>query len=170
MIKKHGLAAITAMLVSASAFAELMQNEPANFNGVVWHDSFESVGNNMTILRDEGVVKYYKRDGDAQKIGRVDAIKVAYRFYKGKFTSGVVQTYGGANSKDLLSALSATYGPPVRPRKRIPQYFWDGEKVFIVLTCEVTSYCVVEISSKELIQLEQAETGNDGSAHKKDDD
>lgn len=170
MIKKHGLAAIAAMLVSASAFAELMQNEPVNFNGVVWHDSFETVGGNMTILRDEGVVKYYRREGDVQKIGRVDAIKVAYRFYKGKFTSGVVQTYGGANSKDLLSALTATYGAPMRPRKRIPQYFWDGEKVFIVLTCEVTSYCVVEISSKELIQLEQAETGNDGSAHKKDDD
>ncbi len=170
MRKKLGLAAIaTAALISASVSAELMKNEPADFNGVTWNDTFDNVGAQMSILRDEGVVKYYKRAGDTLKIGRVDAIKVAYRFYQGKFGSGVVQTYGGANQKDLLAALSEKYGPPIRPRKRIPQYFWDGEKAFIVLTCEVTSYCVVEISSKELIQQEQTETGNDARAQKDKD-
>ena len=168
MRKKFGFVVIAAF-ISASVSAEMMKNEPPDFNGVAWNDSFDKVGGQMFILRDEGVVKYYKRVGDVQKIGHVDAIKVAYRFYKGNFGSGVIQTYGGANQKALLATLSDTYGPPLRPRKRIPQYFWDGEKAFIVLTCEVTSYCVVEISAKEIIQKEQAETGNDGRALKDKD-
>ena len=119
----------------------------------------------MTILREEGKVRYYRRDADQLKIGHVDALKIAYRFYNGQFSTGVVQTYGGANRNALLVALTDTYGPPQQPRKRIPQYFWDGEKSFIVLTCEVTSYCMMEISSKGVIQWEQAETGLDGKPY-----
>lgn len=164
------VALLLASMASGGALADLMQNEPTDFRGVKWDMAFSGVSENMTLVRDEGVVKYYKRGGDTQKIGHVDALKVAYRFYKDQFSSGIVQTYGGANQKAVLATLSDTYGPPIRPRKRIPQYFWDGEKSFIVLTCEVTSYCVVEISSKEVIQREQAETGNDGRAQKRDDD
>ncbi len=154
------------LCLSALASAEIMKDEPAGFRGVGWGESFDKVAAQMSILRDEGEVKYYKRSGDTLKIGQVDALKVAYRFYNGKFSSGVVQTYGGANQKALLVTITDMHGTPVRPRKRIPQYFWDGEKSFIVLTCEVTSYCVVEISSKDVIQLEQTQTGNDGRAPK----
>ena len=85
------------LLVCSVASAELMKNEPADFRGVVWDQPFDKSGEGMTVVRDEGHVKYYKRAGDAQKIGHVDAIKVAYRFYKDQFSSGIVQTYGGAN-------------------------------------------------------------------------
>ena len=120
-------------------------------------------------IRNEGDVVYYRRTGDALKISQVDALKVAYRFYKGKFSAGVIQTYGGQNQKLLLETLKEIHGEPMRPRKRIHQYFWDGEIAYLVLTCEVTSYCVVEYSSKPMVQQEQADTGIAPGAHHKDD-
>lgn len=164
------IGAAVALLSGGGVSAEVMKQEPADFRGVKWNEEFSSVADKMVLVRDEGDVKYYRREGDTLKIGHVDALKVAYRFYKNKFSSGVVQTYGGANQKALVATLSDTYGAPVRPRKRIPQYFWDGEHAFMVLTCEVTSYCVVEISSKDVIQREQADTGLQPTMQKRDDD
>jgi hypothetical protein len=104
-------------------------------------------------------VVYYRRAGDVMKLNQVDALKVAYRFYKNRFSTGVIQTYGGGNQKSLLETLKSIHGEPLRPRKRIHQYFWDGEVAYLVLTCEITSYCVVEYASKPMIQEEQADTG-----------
>lgn len=161
---------LASAVLASTAWADIMKEEPADFRGVKWDEVFSNVSDKMVMVRDEGDVKYYRREGDVLKIGHVDALKVAYRFYKGKFSSGVVQTYGGANQKALLVSLSDTYGTPLRPRKRIPQYFWDGKEAFMVLTCEVTSYCVVEISSKDVIQREQTDTGIAPAVQKRDDD
>lgn len=170
---KHSVALTSLMagvLLSSVAMADSMKEEPAEFRGLKWNAPLSAVEEQMVLVRDEGDVKYYRRTSDTLKIGHVDALKVAYRFYKGNFSSGIVQTYGGANQKSLLTALSDTHGAPVRPRKRIPQYFWDGEQAYMVLTCEVTSYCHVEISSKEVIQREQTDTGVKPTAQKRDDD
>lgn len=139
--------------------ARAMDKEPADFRGVPWGAEFEQYRREMTVLRDEGDVVYYRRAGDALKLNQVDALKVAYRFYKSRFSAGVIQTYGGANQKSLLETLKGIHGEPLRPRKRVHQYFWDGELAYLVLTCEVTSYCVVEYASKQMIQQEQADTG-----------
>jgi hypothetical protein len=162
-------AVLTALFLVGSAYAE-MKDEPADFRGVRWGEPFDIASAQMTILRDEGAVKYYKRRGDTLKFGHVDAVKIAFRYYKDQFSSGVVQTYGGANQKALLATLAGMHGDPLQPRKKFQQYFWDGEKVFIVLTCEINSYCVVEINSKEVIQREQAETGLVTPVQRKDDD
>jgi hypothetical protein len=150
--------AMASMLIHATA-TPAMEKEPADFRGIPWGAEFEQYRNEMTVLRDEGDVVYYRRTGDVLKINQVDALKVAYRFYKNRFSTGVIQTYGGPIQKSLLETLKGTYGEPVRPRKRIPQYFWDGEVAYLVLTCEISSYCVVEFASKPMIQLEQADTG-----------
>ena len=158
------------VLLNAAAQAE-MKDEPADFRGVKWDEPFSVASGQMTVLRDEGDVKYYKRSADTLKLGHVDALKVAYRYYKDQFSSGVVQTYGGANQKALLATLIGMYGEPVRPRKRIPQYFWDGQEAFIILTCEISSYRIVEINSKTVIQREQSDTGLLVTpAQRKDDD
>jgi hypothetical protein len=95
---------------------------------------------------------------------------VAYRFYKGRFSTGVIQTYGGPNQKAVLQALKDLHGDPVRPRKRIQQYFWDGENSYVMLACEVTSYCLIEFVGKAVMIQEQAETGIAPTTQKKDDD
>ena len=150
---------VMASVLIQSTPIQAMDKEPADFRGVPWGAAFEQYRGEMTVLRDEGDVVYYRRAGDPLKLGQVDALKVAYRFYKNRFSTGVIQTYGGSNQKSVLETLKGYHGEPVRPRKRIPQYFWDGEIAYLVLTCEVTSYCVIEYASKPMIQQEQAETG-----------
>jgi hypothetical protein len=150
--------AVALVLIHATATLA-MENEPVDFRGVPWGAEFGQYSKEMTVLRNEGDVVYYRRTGDVMKLNQVDALKVAYRFYKNRFSTGVIQTYGGANQKSLLEALKGMHGEPLRPRKRIHQYFWDGEIAYLVLTCEVTSYCVVEYASKPVIQQEQADTG-----------
>ncbi|MSQ60050.1 MAG: hypothetical protein EXR36_10515 [Betaproteobacteria bacterium] len=164
-----GPAVFMALFVAGSAFAE-MKNEPADFQGVTWDEPFGIAGARMVILRDEGTVKYYKRAGDTLKFGRVDTVKIAYRYYKNHFSSGVIQTFGGANQKAILDSLAGMFGDPVRPRQKFLQYFWDGENAYIVLTCEVNSYCVTEINSKVVIQREQAETGEVAPVQRRDED
>ena len=148
-----------------------MDREPADFRGIPWGADIEQYRSGMTVLRNEGDIVYYKRAGDTLKLSQVDALKVAYRFYKNRFSAGVIQTYGGGNQKSLLETLRGMHGEPLRPRKRIHQYFWDGEVAYLVLTCEVTSYCVVEYASKPMIQEEQADTGvmPGAGSHKRDD-
>jgi hypothetical protein len=160
---------LAALLAVGSSHAE-MKNEPAGFQGVTWDEPFGVASARMILLRDEGSVKYYKRTGDTLQFGRVDTVKIAYRYYKDQFSSGVIQTFGGANQKAILATLAGMYGDPVRPRQKFLQYFWDGEKAYIVLTCEVNSYCVTEINSKAVIQREQAETGEVAPVQRKDDD
>ncbi len=162
--------AIVSMLIHATA-TQAMEKEPADFRGVPWGAEFEQYRSEMTVLRNEGDVVYYRRTGDIMKLNQVDAIKVAYRFYKNRFSTGVIQTYGGGNQKSLLETLKGLHGEPQRPRKRIHQYFWDGEVAYLVLTCEVTSYCVVEYASKPMIQEEQTDTGvMPGAGTRKRDD
>jgi len=150
--------AIASVLIHSTATVA-MENEPADFRGVPWGAEFEQYSKEMTVLRNEGDVVYYRRTGDVLKINQVDALKVAYRFYKNRFSTGVIQTYGGPIQKSLLETLKGMHGEPLRPRKRIPQYFWDGEQAYLVVTCEISSYCVVEFASKPMIQQEQADTG-----------
>jgi hypothetical protein len=163
--------AIASVLIHSTATLA-MENEPADFRGVPWGAEFEQYSKDMTVLRNEGDVVYYRRTGDVMKLNQVDALKVAYRFYKNRFSTGVIQTYGGAIQKALLETLKGMHGDPLRPRKRIHQYFWDGEIAYLVLTCEVTNYCVVEYASKPVVQQEQADTGVIPGAgpRKRDDD
>ncbi|MFN0041541.1 MAG: hypothetical protein ACKVP2_18670 [Burkholderiales bacterium] len=147
-----------------------MEREPEGFRGVQWGADFEQYRDQMTVLRNEGDAVYYRRAGDELKIGRVDALKVAYRFYKGRFSTGVIQTYGGANQKSVLETIKDMHGEPVRPRKRIQQYFWDGEQSYVMLACEVTSYCLIEFVGKAQMMQEQADTGVAPTTQKRDDD
>ncbi len=80
-----------------------MKDEPIGFQGVTWDEPFGVASARMTLLRDEGLVKYYKRTGDTLKFGHVDMVKIAYRYHKDQFSSGVIQTYGGSNQKAILS-------------------------------------------------------------------
>ena len=91
--------------------------------------------------------------------GQAEAIKIGYRYYKDQFSAGVVQTFGSNNKKALLAALHGMHGEPLRPRKHVEQYRWQGNDASIVLTCEANSYCVAEFYSLALSETEAADTG-----------
>lgn len=150
-----------------------MTNEPTNFRGLGWSSALpRDDATGLKLIRREGDVAYYTKPGEKLTLGQADAIKIAYRFYKGKFSAGVVQTYGTDNKKTLIEALHGQHGASTKPYKRIEQYRWEGREVNIVLTCEVTSYCAAEFVSVTTGKLEAADTGSAElpTSIKRDDD
>jgi hypothetical protein len=149
-----------ALLGRAGAAAETtMKNEPKDFRGIEWGAPIEQYASEMILLRRENDVTYYRRKADRLNIGQAEAIKIAYRFYKDRFSAGVVQTFGGSNQKSLIGQLLDSHGEPIHLSQRIQQYMWQGEGAFVILTCEVSSYCAAEFISRQVNTLEQAETG-----------
>jgi len=69
----------------------------------------------------------------------------------------------------LRRRLTGKYGEPEKVSRRQELFSWDGENVQIVLSCSVTSYCAAEFMSKEMIALEELETGRPVQVLKKDD-
>ena len=65
--------AIVSVLVYSTAI-HAMGKEPADFRGVPWGAEFEQYRNEMTVLRNEGDVVYYRRAGDVMKLNQVDAL------------------------------------------------------------------------------------------------
>ena len=100
--------------------------------------------------------------------GGADIQKITYRFYKGRFSGSTVQLFGPSNQKAITEKLFELYGEPEKPNKRVVQYFWTGDQAKIVLTCEVTHYCVIDMASLELLALEEKE--QPAPASKKADD
>ncbi len=160
------------LALAVPANAQNMTNEPAEFRGIAWASSFPESDASLKLVRREGNVAYFTRPGEKLALGQTEAIKIAYRYYKDRFSAGVVQTYGGANKKALIESLHSQHGASTKPYQRIEQYRWEGKDVNIVLTCEVTSYCAAEFVSVAVGRQEATDTGSTEipTAIKRDDD
>ena len=151
------------------AYAETFKNEPVDFRGVVWGAAYDEYADEMNLVRRDADVLVYIREEDQAGSGRDGFMKIAYRFYKDRFSAGIIQTYGKDAKKQLRRRLTGKYGEPEKVSRRQELFAWDGENVQIVLSCSVTSYCAAEFMSKEMIALEELETGRPVQVLKKDD-
>ena len=148
-----------------------MQNEPSDFRGIPWGAALEQHQADLTFIRSDGDVAVYRRKTDSLKIGQADALKVAYRFYKGRFSAGIILTYGAENERILRSVLLGAYGKPEKPFARLEHFVWEGRDARIVLTCEITTYCGAEFISIEISAVELADGGDvPGKPKNRDDD
>jgi hypothetical protein len=172
MIVKYTWAMALAAIgcLSATATAETFKNEPSDFRGVTWGSSLDRIAKDLLLVRTDDEVRVYKRTGESLNIGQGEAFKIAYRFYKNQFSVGVIQTYGAPNSRALRDMLVTKYGEPRRLSKRQELDAWEGDKVMIVLSCSVTSYCAAEFISRDMIALEEKETGAPVQVLERDDD
>jgi hypothetical protein len=162
---------LTAILVASMqlAYAEAFKNEPADFRGVAWGAAYDDYADEMNLVRRDADVLVYIREEDQAGSGRDGYMKIAYRFYKDRFSAGIIQTYGNDTKKQLRRRLTGKHGEPVKVSRRQELFAWDGENVQIVLSCSVTSYCAAEFMSKEMIALEEFETGRPVQVLQKDD-
>ena len=159
------------MMVSMpGAYAEAFKNEPADFRGIEWGSAYAEHADGMNLVRRDADVLVYMREGDEGESDRDGFMKVAYRFYKDRFSAGIIQTYGNDARKQLQRRLTGAHGEPVKVSRRQELYAWDGENVQIVLSCSVTSYCVAEFMSKDMIALEERETGRPVQVLQKDNE
>ena len=72
MRNAHKWSAVFAVLLAVGSARAEMKDEPTGFHGVQWDELFDVAGAQMTLLRDEGTVKYYKRIGGTLKFGHVN--------------------------------------------------------------------------------------------------
>ena len=107
------------MMVSMpGAYAEAFKNEPADFRGIEWGSAYAEHANEMNLVRSDADVLVYMREGDEGESDRDSFMKIAYRFYKDRFSAGIIQTYGNDARKQLQRRLTGTYGEPVKVSRR----------------------------------------------------
>ena len=148
--------------------AAAMNNEPADFRGISWGAPIENHQKDLVPLSTNGDLSYYRRPSDQMSWGGAEVQKISYRFYKGRFIGSTMQLFGASHQKAITEKMFELYGAPERPNKRVPQYFWTGEKAKVVLMCEVTNYCVVDMVSLELTALQEQDMPS--AARRKNDD
>ena len=124
----------------------------------------------LDLVRQDNDVLVYMRPSERKVSERDNYRKIAYRFYKDKFSAGIIQTYGNEAKSKLRKSLVKRHGEPVRVSRRQELDAWDGERVQIVLSCSVTSYCAAEFISKEMVALEEQETGKPVQVLNRDSD
>ncbi len=170
-MKCLGTLLISSVAVLAQcAWAEAFKNEPADFRGIEWGANYADHADGMNLVRTDNDVLVYIRESEKDESVRNNYKKIAYRFYKDRFSAGIIQTFGPEAKKQLRRELVSNYGKAVRVSRRQELDAWDGEDVQIVLSCSVTSYCAAEFLSKEMIALEEQETGQPVQVLEKDND
>lgn len=132
-----------------------MNNEPADFRGIDWGAPIEAHHKDLVSLSTNGNLAYYRRPSDQMSWGGAEIQKISYRFFKGRFSGTTLQLFGANNQRAITEKLFGLYGTPEQPNKRVPQYVWTGDKAKVILMCEVTNYCVIDMVSLELIALEE---------------
>jgi hypothetical protein len=153
-------------VVHAGAF----KDEPTEFRGIEWGAAYADHAQGLDLVRQDNDVLVYMRPSERKVSERDNYRKIAYRFYKDKFSAGIIQTYGNEAKSKLRKSLVKRHGEPVRVSRRQELDAWDGERVQIVLSCSVTSYCAAEFISKEMVALEEQETGKPVQVLNRDSD
>lgn len=150
--------------------AEAFKNGPADFRGIEGGAAFADHSATLDLVRQDEDVLVYMRASERNVSERDNYMKIAYRFYKHRFSAGIIQIYGVEAKRKLHKSLIQRYVEPIRVSRRQELGASDGERVQMVLSCSVTSYCAAEFMSKEMIALEEQETGKPVQVLKKDGD
>ena len=156
------------LVASYSICSAAMTNEPTEFRGIIWGTSIEDHQKELVSLSARGDLAFYRRPADQMSWGGAEIQKISYRYFKGRFSGSTLQLFGASHKKAITAKMFELYGPPEQPNKRVPQYFWTGDKAKVVLFCEVTDYCVIDMASLELLAQEEAQ--NQPAAEKRKDD
>ena len=157
------------VLASYSLCSAAMTNEPTEFRGINWGAPIENHQKELVSLSTRGDLAYYRRPADQMSWGGAEIQKISYRYFKGRFSGSTLQLFGASHKKAITAKMFELYGTPEQPNKRVPQFFWTGEKAKVVLFCEVTDYCVIDMANLELLAQEEAQN-QPAPAKRKDDD
>jgi hypothetical protein len=79
----------------------------------------------------EAGLTLYTRASDSLKLGRAALLRIRYGFKSGRLVAVLVDVMGAENSKAVLEALQAAYGPGEQENRFIESYMWNGQKVIM---------------------------------------
>ena len=133
---------IVILVFSFNASALSKEKEFHGFGKIKWGESIRKYKNVMQLTSDiSKPEKYYIRKNDEMSFGDITLTSVIYLFYKGKFSSVIVQTDKSVtNSSQVLTMLKKKFGKPSYTNKYTNKYRWKDSKTAISLKCYSSSH------------------------------
>ena len=163
---KNFIIAILVFSFSASSFAN--KDESTGYGKIKWGASIRKYKNVMRLTSDNKKPgKYYVRKDDEMFFGDIPLTSVTYIFYKGKFSSVIIQTDTSVNiASQVLSKLKKKFGKPSYANKYTNKYRWKDSTTAISLKCYSSSHkCSIIYKSVVMSDLKKAD--NEEAANKR---
>lgn len=120
------------------------------FRKIKWEDSISRYENIMQLTSENDKDrKFYIIEDDDMSFGDISLTSIIYIFYKGKFSSVILQTDQSAtNLKQVLIKLKNKFGKPLYENKYTNKYRWQGETTAVNLKCYSSSHkCSITYNS-----------------------
>ena len=134
------VASIACIFFAGSAGA--FKNEPTGFRGIAWGTNISQLPDMIKMPGGEGRdTQVYKRRDEKMQIGDAQITNIAYGFYKGRFSTVIIDYKDLTNAMKLKETLFLQYGDGYRPNQFMEEYHWNSSRVFV-------SYEYHEISGK----------------------
>lgn len=148
--------------------AAAFKGEPDGFRGIPWTAPMAQYSHELNQIEAASGSVYFNRSGDKLELGAAHLTGITYDFYKGQFAAVLIHSAVGSNS-DMIQTFEFQFGVGDKPNRYLDQYYWDGPKAFIALTCsDVTEKCTALIESKLMRAVEDADKINAAAGAKKD--
>ena len=156
---------IIVLLFSFNAYAD--ENKFTGFGKIKWGASIKKYKNVMRLTSDNGKPsKYYVRKDDEMSFGDIGLTSITYIFYKGKFSSAIIQTDKTiTKTSQILNKLKKKFGEPSYKNVFTNKYRWKDSTTAVSLKCYSTSHkCSIIYNSVVMSELKKAD--NEAAAKK----
>jgi hypothetical protein len=86
----------------------------------------------MKLVQEKGVIRLYRRLNDKASIGKAEAKRADYFFYKDRLAAVRIPFNGITSFNDLKLALTEEHGEAQYQNDLLNEFVWKGELVVIV--------------------------------------
>ncbi len=128
-----GVVILLIAVLAAYTFTSDSVKEPENFRGIKWGASAASVPG-LTLLAEEGDLKFYEIKNDRMKVEDADVDKIVYGFHKDRFYNVIVYYHSANALEKIKQGFARLYGDPVQPDQSAKKFFWNGDNVNLLLS------------------------------------
>lgn len=134
---KRILLAVILLLVLASLAAanKPMKNSPDGFRGIKWGAPVSALGKTAQLVEEDKMdeTKFYQKTDEDLTLGGATLSRIAYVFWRGKFTSAIIKCDSASEFPALKSVAVARFGTPVKPNEFIERYGWLDDNALVSL-------------------------------------
>ncbi|RPD47587.1 hypothetical protein DNI29_09015 [Hymenobacter sediminis] len=137
-------------------------DEQYGFHGARFESSVNSY-KGLALAEKGGDTRFYRRPTDVKTMGEGELSSIRYGFYKGKLAMVILETKGLTNSRAVLAALVAQYGPGAQNNPYQQRFAWNGKEVTMSYDENAGSNdATIFISSKKLRAMQLKEQSKAG--------
>lgn len=137
-------------------------DEQYGFHGARFESAVTSY-KGLALAEKGGDTRFYRRPTDVKTMGEGELSSIRYGFYKGRLAMVILETKGLTNSRAVLAALVAQYGPGAQNNPYQQRFAWNGKAVTMSYDENAGSNdATIFISSKKLRAMQLKEQSKAG--------